>query len=160
MLLRLLLLFTVLPLVELMLLVELYQRTNWAVTIGLVLLTGFVGAALARRQGWQTAARMRHELSVGRAPTESLLEGIMILLAGAMLIMPGLLTDAFGFLLLAPPLRRRLGAWLVGRFQSKFKGRRDGPGWTELGRSDDDRDEIIDVKVISPPQSETIREPR
>ncbi len=159
MLLRLLLLFTLLPVVELMLLVKLHELTSWPVTIGVVLLTGVVGASLARRQGWQNVRRMQDELAAGRVPTDSILDGILILVAGAMLITPGLLTDTTGFLLLIPPVRRRLRQRLVDRFRQRFVVRAFGPGWSDFDSAPrSGRDEIIDARVVSPPRSEPIGE--
>ena len=117
---RLLLLFTVLPIIELMLLVWVKDQTTFSFTIGLVLVTGFVGASLARWQGWRTVERMQNELAAGKMPTDAILDGVMILLAGAVLITPGILTDTFGFLLLIPPVRTFLKAWARRRMLSRM----------------------------------------
>ncbi len=120
MLFRLLLLFTIVPLIELWLLLELSEKTSLSVTILIVLATGVIGAWLARLEGWRVMTRMQADVAAGRMPGDAILDGLMILIAGALLITPGLLTDAFGFALLVPPVRGLLKAFLKRRFASRF----------------------------------------
>ncbi len=117
---RLLLLFTTVPLIELALLVEIGKRVGLAATIALVLTTGVLGAWLAKREGLRTLARLRRELQQGRMPAEPLLDGLMILVAGAVLLTPGLLTDLFGFTLLIPPARAAVRRLVADRFRRSF----------------------------------------
>jgi len=116
MLLRLLFLFITVPLVELVLLMKLAEVTNWRMTLLIVLVTGAVGAWLARLQGWRTYRKIQQQLAAGQMPTESLIDAVMIFVAGALLLTPGLLTDCFGITLLLPlcrqVYRRRLVQWL------------------------------------------------
>ena len=114
---RLLLLFIAVPAVELMLLIEIGQRIGTLATIGLIMGTGIVGASLARQQGMSTLARLRTDLADGRLPAEPIVDGVLILVAGAVLITPGVLTDLFGFLLLVPACRRLLKRSLKKRFE-------------------------------------------
>ena len=102
---RLFLLFIGIPLIELWLLVEIGQMFGGLVTIGLVILTGAVGVTLAKQQGINTIARLRHDVGAGRFPADSLVDGLMILLAALVLITPGVLTDFVGFLFLIPRFR-------------------------------------------------------
>ena len=99
---RLLILFTVVPLIELALLIKLGNLIGLWPTISIVIVTGVLGAALARNQGTRTVVAIRAELAEGRAPTESLLNGLLILVGGVVLLTPGLLTDLLGFSLLIP----------------------------------------------------------
>ena len=115
--LRLLILFTAVPLLELYLLLVTGRWLGLLPTIALVVGTGTLGAWLARSQGLTTLARVRRELAEGSVPTGALVEGLLILVAGAVLLTPGLLTDACGFLLLIPASRRRLRDWLKQRWQ-------------------------------------------
>ena len=94
---RLLILFTVVPLIELALLIKLGNLIGLWPTISIVIVTGVLGAALARNQGMRTVGAIRAELAQGRAPTESLLNGLLILVGGVVLLTPGLLTDLLGF---------------------------------------------------------------
>jgi len=103
---RLLLLFTVVPALELILLIQLGRYVGFWPTAALVLGTGVVGAWLARREGLKVFRAVSTEMAEGRMPTDHLLDGLLILVAGAVLLTPGLLTDAAGFILLAPPGRR------------------------------------------------------
>jgi len=103
---RLLLLFTAVPALELILLIQLGRHVGFWPTAALVLGTGVVGAWLARREGLKVFRAVSTEMAEGRMPTDHLLDGLLILMAGAVLLTPGLLTDAVGFFLLAPPGRR------------------------------------------------------
>ena len=114
---RLLLLFIAVPAVELILLIEIGQRIGPLATIGLIMGTGIVGASLARQQGVSTIARLRRDLEGGRLPAEPIVDGVLILVAGAVLITPGVLTDLFGFLLLIPACRRLVKRSLKRRFE-------------------------------------------
>ncbi len=118
--LRLLLLFTAVPLIELALLVEIGQRVGLAATVALVIATGVLGAWLARREGLRTLARLQQELQQGRMPAEPLLDGLMILVAGAVLLTPGLLTDLFGFSLLVPQARALMRRAVAKRLKQRF----------------------------------------
>jgi UPF0716 protein FxsA len=103
--LRLLLLFTVVPLVELYLLITIGRMIGVGPTIAIVLGTGILGAWLARWQGLAVLRRVREEMAAGRLPTDALIDGLLILVAAAVLLTPGLLTDTAGFLLLVPASR-------------------------------------------------------
>ncbi|NIP30143.1 MAG: FxsA family protein [Candidatus Dadabacteria bacterium] len=105
MLIRLILLFTIIPLVELALLIKIGGIIGLLPTIIIVILTGILGAALTRSQGIKTLNNIRNELNRGSIPKENLLNGVLILAGGIVLLTPGLLTDLFGFLLLIPPTR-------------------------------------------------------
>ena len=85
-------------------------------TIALVLGTGIVGAWLAEQQGLQTMLRVRNNLQQGIMPAEDLLDGFLILIAGIVLLTPGLLTDCTGILLLIPPVRFRFKRYLRKKF--------------------------------------------
>lgn len=117
---RLLLLFTLVPLVELWLLVEIGRRTSVPATIALVFATGVLGAWLARSQGVATFARVRREMAEGRMPATALVDGLLILVAGAVLLTPGLLTDLFGFFLLVPAGRTLVRKALAERFRGQI----------------------------------------
>ena len=105
---RLALLFVTVPLAELALLVWVGRQVGLLPTVVLVVVTGIAGAALARWQGLATLARFRAALDAGQLPHRELVDGVLILVAGAVLLTPGLLTDLAGFLLLVPPVRRRV----------------------------------------------------
>ncbi|MHC4592195.1 MAG: FxsA family protein [Planctomycetota bacterium] len=119
---KLILLLTLVPIVELVLLVKLTQWwDSLTLTIGIIIGTGLLGAVLARSEGLRVVRQMREQLARAELPADSLIDGVMILVAAALLLTPGLLTDACGFLLLIPPsraiVRRMLKAWMKSRFQ-------------------------------------------
>lgn len=98
-------LFIGLPVVELALLFKLHGVMGLGPTILLVLLTGVVGAALVRRQGIAILFKIQREMAAGNLPAPQMIDGIMVLLAGALLVTPGLITDTVGFALLVPQVR-------------------------------------------------------
>ena len=102
---RLLLLFVALPAAELALLIELGSRFGTLHTLALIVITGVVGASLARGQGLAVLRQIQSEVAEGRLPADSLVDGVIILLAAALLVTPGVLTDTFGFLCLVPKFR-------------------------------------------------------
>ena len=107
------------PLIELFVIVQVSGSIGGWQTIGLVVLVSVVGAWLVRRSGLGVWAQMRAKLAQGQLPAKELVEGVLILIAGALMLTPGFLTDAIGLLLLFPPTRVLVRAWLIGRFKSK-----------------------------------------
>ena len=103
--LRLLLLFTIVPLVELYLLITIGGFIGVAPTIAIVIGTGVLGAWLARWQGLTVLRRISDEMAAGRLPTDALIDGLLVLVAAAVLLTPGLITDTLGFILLIPGSR-------------------------------------------------------
>lgn len=118
---RLALLFVLVPMAELALLIQVGQWVGLWPTLGLVVVTGIAGAALARREGIRTFLRFQRELSQGRLPGQSLFDGLAILLGGAFLLTPGLLTDVLGFSLVLPPTRRLIQRSLRERFAQRLQ---------------------------------------
>ena len=144
---RLILLFTLVPALELALLIEVGSRIGTAATIGLVIATGVLGAALARQQGLQVLRRIQTELGAGRLPASSLVDGVIVLLAGALLVTPGILTDVLGILCLVPSFRSLIKARLRRRFERALREQRiivegfDGSVDTEFHRNGPPRQE-------------------
>jgi UPF0716 protein FxsA len=112
--------FVVLPLVELTLLFVLADLTYWPVPLLIVIATGFAGSYLLHRQGIKTFYRIRDDMLAGKMPTDALLDGTLMLTAGALLLTPGVLTDAFALVLLIPSSRKWVKAWLIRWFKAKF----------------------------------------
>ena len=102
---RLLLLFTLVPIVELAVLIEIGQHLGVLPTVALVLATGALGATLARREGIQAFHRLRDSIGQGSFPGEAILDGVLILGGGLLLLTPGILTDLLGFAALVPGTR-------------------------------------------------------
>ncbi len=120
MLLRLLLLFTVVPLVELYLLIQVGNYIGALSTVGIVVVTGILGGLLARNQGLVVLRKVQREVQEGRLPTSTLFDGLLILIAGVVLVTPGLLTDCLGFVLLMPWTRQAFKRWLKSKVQERI----------------------------------------
>ncbi len=139
---RLLLLFILLPMAELTVLVVVARHTSLLFTIGLLLASGVTGAWLARSQGTRCLSRIREELSQGRMPADSMIDGLMILVAGVMLLTPGVLTDVLAFCLLIPPLRAVIKRVVVARFKHRIVV----SGFTASPHSGANSEDVIDVE--------------
>ncbi len=123
-----LILFIVIPLVELYFMLEVGEIFGAFSTVMLVVLTAVIGGFLVRQQGFSTMMRMRETAARGETPALEMVEGSILLLCGVMLLLPGFITDAMGFLLLIPPLRKAFVLWALrkgnilasgaGRYQS------------------------------------------
>ncbi|MEM0963055.1 MAG: FxsA family protein, partial [Bacteroidota bacterium] len=114
---RLLLLFLVVPLVDLSLLVTIGGEIGLWPTVGIVVLTAVAGSWLARREGLAAWNRVQQRLGTGGVPGPELIDGLIILLSGTLLLTPGFLTDVVGFLGLLPPSRALIRRWMRGRFE-------------------------------------------
>jgi UPF0716 protein FxsA len=114
---RLALLFVLLPVVELVLLIRMGQLVGFWPTVALVVFTGWAGAALARMEGMRVLARFQQELAMGRIPGQAILDGASVLVGGAFLLAPGILTDLTGLALLFPPTRRPIQRWVRKRLE-------------------------------------------
>ncbi len=123
---KLLLAFTVIPAVELYLLVSIGQWIGPLATVLIIVLTGLFGAALAKQEGTAVWTQLRADLGRGLPPASHLVEGAMVLAGGLLLLTPGLLTDLTGFTLILPftrrPLAPLLSSWLLKRFRIQVAG--------------------------------------
>lgn len=118
---RLLLLFLLTPAVELALLIQVNRIVGFWPTIGLIIVTGIVGSHLARREGLSTWRNLNSRLQAGDLPGTELADGVIILVAGALLITPGILTDVLGFLGLIPFTRTYLRRLVMRWFRRKMQ---------------------------------------
>lgn len=117
MLIRLILLFTIVPLVELTVLLRIGEWLGVGPTLGLVLGTGFLGAWLARREGVRAWTAVHDQLGRGQMPGRELLDAVLVLVAGVVLITPGILTDLAGFTLMSRPGRD----WVAKRVRRRLE---------------------------------------
>ena len=108
----LILLFIGVPIVELAILIKIGQLLGVGYTLGLVILTGILGAYLARWQGFVTLRKIQEEANKGRMPADRLFDGVLILCSGILLLTPGLITDLIGFIGLIPFTRNLVKRWL------------------------------------------------
>ena len=124
MLLKLFLAFTIIPIIEIYLLIEIGSMFGALTAVTLVILTGFLGAFLARMQGLQTLYRIQESLREGRMPSGELLDALLIIIAGLVLLTPGFLTDSAGFLLLIPATRNSIKYWLRHQIELRYMSNR------------------------------------
>lgn len=113
--------FTLVPLLELSLLLELAGRVGVVETLWICLFTGALGGWLARREGLSVVHQMRSELQEGKAPGQIVLEGASVFTGGLLLLTPGVATDLLGFALVVPWTRRRLVQALVHRVMAAIQ---------------------------------------
>jgi len=115
------LLFLAVPAVEIYFLIKVGSAIGAISTIGLVVFTALLGAMLLRFQGWVTLQRARMSMAQGVLPATEMMEGVLLVLAGALLLTPGFVTDTIGFLLLIPPARRALVRGFISRSSVSFE---------------------------------------
>jgi len=116
---RLLILFITVPVIELFLFMYLGSRIGIPTTFAIIVATGFLGAYLTKSQGLKALRKYQEAVGQGKLPHEAVLDGLMILVAGAVLLTPGFLTDAIGFSLLIPATR----SWVRSIAQQFLKGK-------------------------------------
>ncbi|SNX54833.1 FxsA family protein [Thermoanaerobacterium sp. RBIITD] len=109
---KILALFIVVPLIELYILIVLGKNIGVLPTILIVVGAGIVGVSMLKREGFKVIREFKNALNEGRVPGDELLNGILVLVGGVLLITPGLITDAMGFLLLIPATRNTAKRWL------------------------------------------------
>ncbi len=122
MLLRLFIIFSVVPIIEIWILIKVGKVIGTLPTVGLLLAISLVGAWLAKSQGLRTMMAIRDELSQGRLPAAHLLDGAMILAGGILLLTPGFFTDFMGIFFLIPATRSILKRWLRSYLERMLRG--------------------------------------
>ena len=110
-----LLLFITIPVIEMYILILVGSQIGALTTIALVVLTATIGLWLFRREGFATIQNLQRKLHTGEIPGRELLEGVMLLVGGALLLTPGFVTDGIGFVCLLPGLRKPIAEWLIKR---------------------------------------------
>lgn len=152
--LRLLLLFTIVPMVELSILINLGGYIGPLPTLALVALTGVIGVSLARQQGFMIITKIKSSLDRGKLPADSLIEGLLILIGGVMLLTPGLLTDIGGFMLIIPITRNMIRDIVKSKFKvhinqrhSSFSQQHKGSNYSEVKHQEDDEWEDLSDSI-------------
>jgi UPF0716 protein FxsA len=124
---KLLLLFTVVPVVELYLLITIGQSLGAELTIGLVLVTGLLGATLAKREGARVLRNWQESMARGQMPKEGVVSSLLVLVGGVLLVTPGVVTDVTGLLLLVPWTRRWVADIVRTRLEARMQVHTLGP---------------------------------
>jgi UPF0716 protein FxsA len=153
---KLLLIFAALPLIDLYLLLRIGNVIGGLATVALVLVTGALGATLVRAEGMRVMRAFQDSVARGIVPRDGVLSGALLMLGGALLITPGVVSDALGLLLLLPFTRRRIAALIAARMQraiergsirvvqTRFEPRSGGPSRGSL-------EDVIDTEGESVP---------
>lgn len=118
---RLLALFLIVPVVDLAVLVAVGDRIGLGTTVVIVVLTAVVGSWLAKREGLAAWQRVRSQMASGGLPGDDLVDGLIILVAGTLLLTPGFLTDIVGILGLLPPSRAGIRRLVRARFERALR---------------------------------------
>ncbi len=124
----LVLLFIVVPIAELAVIIQVGQSLGVLQTLFLLVAVSIGGAALVRVQGLVTIGRARQRLAAGQMPEDEMVAGIAIVIAGALMLTPGFITDVVGVALLIPPIRQILVALVRRRFKGRIQTQRFGTG--------------------------------
>ena len=157
---RLVILFTLIPIIDLYLLYQVSGLIGFPETVLLVLLTGFFGAYMAKLQGFRILREIQTQMARGSMPTDAMFDGILVLIASVLLISPGVLTDVVGFLLLIPPIRiitrQLLKVFLARSMVVSFQKTTFGPGGASAPQASPQQarpqqPDIIDVEFTRKP---------
>ena len=140
------LLFIVVPIVEITVLIQVGQWIGALLTIALVVLTAFIGINMIRAQGLATLNRANWRIQSGQLPAQEMVEGIFLAIGGALLLTPGFITDAFGFMCLFPLTRGMMATALKKHFVVLATGAQGSNHFSGFGTkaSDDQHGTIIE----------------
>ncbi len=144
----LLLLFLIIPIVEIYVLIQVGDVIGALPTIFMVVGTAVLGAFLLRLQGFQTLQRAQSAMASGQIPATEMLEGVCLVIAGAMLLTPGFVTDTLGFLLLVPAIRQSVIKQLAKNSRIFYTQNRSGAFSQQHYRSDNRDGDVIDGEVV------------
>jgi len=156
----LLLLFLVIPVIEIYLLIQIGGYLGAGTTIFLVVFTAVLGAWLLRLQGFSTLRRVQKSMARGEIPAIEMLGGILLLLSGALLLTPGFFTDTIGFLMLLPTIRRGLVIWFLSRSNIIKNPFNKGNGSSSNGSNGPNGPNGPGGSVGIPPSSSGSRQPK
>lgn len=151
---KLLLLFIIIPVIELYLFIKIGDAIGVLATFSIIIITAVLGASLARQQGRLALMKFQEAAAAGRMPHEEVMDGIMILIAAVVLVTPGFFTDAIGFALLIPPVRTFARKFIGGYLKNHIRVIPTGATTAESPAQESTskhigRDEkIIDAEVI------------
>jgi len=118
---KLLIIFVIVPVTELYILIEVGKKIGSLTTIGIIILTGIIGAYLVKSQGFMILRKIQNDLNEGIMPGDSLIQGAIILAGGILLLTPGFVTDIVGFIFLIPVSRNVVKKYLLKWLQGKIK---------------------------------------
>jgi UPF0716 protein FxsA len=115
----LLLVFIIIPIIEIALLIQVSEVIGGWSTVALVIVTAFIGAKLVKQQGTDALKNVQTQMAQGQMPAQDLFSGLCVIIAGVLLVTPGIVTDIFGFLLLTPLVRNKMAAGILKQVAAK-----------------------------------------
>jgi len=118
---KLFFLFTVIPFFEIYILIKVGNHFGFFTTLSIIIVTGLVGAHFVRQEGFKVWLKIQNEMRNGNFPADQLVEGLLLFVAGVILVTPGLLTDIMGFLLLVPFIRKYIREWVNQKFSDMIR---------------------------------------
>lgn len=140
-------LFIVMPILEMLILIKVGSLIGAWYTVGLVLLTAVIGVNLLKKQGLSTLMRAQQKAQYGALPVSEIGEGLLLAVAGALLLTPGFVTDAVGFALLSPVVRSELAKGLAKRMivsgQANYQTYSSGAAQYRKTRSESESDNVV-----------------
>jgi UPF0716 protein FxsA len=166
---KLFLLFAILPIVEIAILINVGDQIGGWYTVAIVILTAFAGAHLVRQQGLSTLMQAQQKMQAGTMPGQEMAEGLLLVIAGVLLVTPGFITDGIGFLLSLPMTRPLIAKGLLknlsikvvsSSFDGNFAQHHQKPNSTE--QSDDIIEgefERKDKPPVNPALKDHLRKP-
>jgi UPF0716 protein FxsA len=157
---KLLMIFILVPLIELYFLLEISQFIGVFTTVLVIIFTGAAGVSIAKRQGYQVVNNIRSTLNAGKMPTDDLISALLILIGGVTLLTPGFLTDITGFLLILPGSRDLIGSFVKKYFLkyvkenkvevhygNQFNQRKDNSQYKSSNNDESYKEDFIDVEA-------------
>ncbi|SFB77852.1 FxsA family protein [Pseudoalteromonas denitrificans] len=109
----LLLIFIIIPIIEIALLIQVSDIIGGWSTVALVIITALIGAKLVKQQGTDALKNVQSQMAQGQMPAQDLFSGLCVIIAGVLLVTPGIMTDVIGFILLTPAIRNKMAAGLI-----------------------------------------------
>ena len=142
---KLFLLFAILPIIEIALLINVGEQIGGWNTLAFVIVTAFVGAHLVRQQGISTLLTAQRKIQLGELPGQEMAEGLLLVIAGVLLVTPGFITDAIGFLCTLPMTRPVIARQLLARFSSHVvMSQSSAQFYRQTDTNNQDKGEIIE----------------
>jgi UPF0716 protein FxsA len=170
---KLFLLFAILPIIEIAVLINVGEQIGGWYTVAIVILTAFAGAHLVRQQGLSTLMQAQQKMQTGSIPGQEMAEGLLLVIAGVLLVTPGFITDGLGFLLTLPVTRPLIAKSLLKNMSMKVMDPNFQGNFTQQGfqqpRSAEQGEDIIEgefeskdnptANLVNPALKDDLRKP-
>lgn len=155
---KLFLLFVIMPIAEIAVLINVGEIIGGWNTVLLVILSAMIGAYLVKREGVSTLAQAQLKMQQGQVPAEEIGSGLLLLVAGVLLVTPGFITDVFGLLLTLPYTRKKIGGVLFHALNGKMHASAHF-SQSGFGQTYAQNDDIIDAEFRETGQADSVQIP-